>query len=1070
VPAGLGRVLLDRGYAAAGAELLSDAADLPPSFSHATNFREALSDLYRRRGELFRDAGDAHLRLDDPQRALELYDRGAALPLLDPDAMLNRRVAALMRLGRPAAAAAAVLTSIDERGGQIRTQHVDLLQTIAGAGGAGPAIIEALQARAETASPDVARATSHTRIRAIAALLPPDDARAFLREQIVAEGGDADLIADLYRRIDAADTGALVREAVLLTDADPIHVDRYVDAMLVSRPSIGTLLAHTEPPPDAPSSTAAAALVRARLLTLEGRFADALSTLRAPTLSGDASCAAALARVRALRSLAEHDAARAELDAIDHAACPEAAVGAAELLDQIDRAADALALLEEAERDPTLPAWHRARIALTAARILVSERRYPEAERRYTQVLALDPTNEHAHAGLIALFSQGGPLANEARLMAVVRALRDTAPDSRTFRLLRARDAVARGRADLAERELLDLVERHPEDPAIVALLVRVWVDQDRPADAEAWLRERLTRMPGARTDRIELARLLVEGDRAREAATLLEEWLTLSPADEAASQTLEAIYRGPLDDPEYATQLARQRLQRAPVTVDTLGETALVQVQELQQGSAVATVGRMLDLSIATGRPIGQWGNRIAAEIAGQLNAEAINPDQARAILGDLALRTTDFSEAAHIARVQLVGQSDVPVTEMIAAAELVASRFPPARDRAYDALLAAIRTGRVLEPPRSTPAVVDAPGAIRRPLNAPTGNEREERALLAQRLALGLAVVDHLRTDREAPLRASTSALALDIARRVVQLSDDPAASEFLGGAIDDLLTRPDRDDVLSNWVRMNPEAVEDAVQGPITANQKADALDTLSSMLHNAGDDARADRLGRLALELNPDHPTANNNLGYRFLERDEHIAEATAMIERAYRLTPDAPNVIDSMAWAMYKNGIIHDEFDAAGTFIRPGAITLLTRALKIIEAQNRTADVLIMRPVLLDHLGDAQWAGGDRAAAEKTWYESIRFVDSALTPEFRERMGMMITDIAFVELEKTRAGLRAKIAAIDAGTDPPIARIHGPVNSPAPPGTPEDLDRIPDDRPLGDPPPVEADDEELPGQP
>jgi hypothetical protein len=265
------------------------------------------------------------------------------------------------------------------------------------------------------------------------------------------------------------------------------------------------------------------------------------------------------------------------------------------------------------------------------------------------------------------------------------------------------------------------------------------------------------------------------------------------------------------------------------------------------------------------------------------------------------------------------------------------------------------------------------------------------------------------------------------------------------------------------------MNPEAVEDAVQGPITANQKADALDTIASVLHNAGDDARADRLGRLALEFNPDHPTANNNLGYRFLERDEHIAEATAMIERAYLLTPDAPNVIDSMAWAMYKNGIVHDEFDAAGTFIRPGAITLLTRALKIIEAQNSTTDVLVMRPVLLDHLGDAQWAGGDRAGAEASWRESLRFVESALTPEFRLRMSF-IPDDAFVELEKSRAGLRAKIAAIDAGTDPPISRIHAPVNSPAPPDTPEDLDRIPANPPLGDPPPIEADDEELPGLP
>ena len=1061
VPAGLGRVLVDRGYAAAGAEMLQRAADLPTSFGQATNFREALSDLYRRRGELYRDAGDAQMRLDQPAEALALYDLGSQLPLLDPDSMLGHRVAALLRMGRPAAAAAIVLVSIEERDGQIRPLHVELLGDIAAVSETGPAIIESLRDQEARVTPEVARATHQTRIRAIAALLPPAEARAFLRREIVAQGADAALIADLYGRLDATDPAAPVREAILLTDLDPASVDRYVEALVTARSSLADLLEQSAAVTDQghPTFVESRALVHARLLMLVGQYQEALSTLQSVGSTDDLLCAAQLERIRAMRAVARYADARAALDTVDIATCPSAIVGKAELLAEFDRPADALEMLDRAEENPDLSDPERARIALLAARILTSERRYPEAERRYRQVLVLDPTNEAGYAGLLTLFAQGGAMADERKLMTVVRDLRDTAPESRTFRMLRARDLLARNRTDLAEREFLEILDRYPDDSASVNLLVRIWTEQDRLDHAEAWLRERLERMPGSRADRIELARVLVDSQRAREAAALLEAWLALSPADQPVSMTLESVYRDALDDPAYATQLARQRLELAPVTIDTLGEIAVLQLATLRADQAQASVSRMLDLAVSTGRTAGPWSNRIASEVGDQLKGQAIDPAIARAILDDLALRVPDLSEGVHLARVQLLGLSEVPVQSMIDAADLAGQRYPQARDRAFDILLEAIRSGQVLRSPEVVVHQVDVTGGVRRPLDAPEGDEREQFEAARDRMTMAFTVIDHLREARPGPMRTSTSALALDIAMRIVQ-AGGVTGEPYLAASVDDMLNRPDRDDVIAAWVRLNPDFVEGSVQNAVTRAQRADACDWFSSVLHNAGDDQRADTVAWLALEFEPDHPTANNNLGYRFLERDENIDEAVALIERAYLQSPDAPNVIDSMAWAMYKIGVVHDEFAGDGAFIRPGAVSLLKKAVKLVEDRNNTVDMFFMRPVLLEHLGDAQWAAGDEAAATANWREALRFVDSMLVPKRRQQFSVT-PDAAFHELERAGTRLRAKTAAIDAGDPPPIALIHRPINS-APPATheaaPDPADAGPDDPPLGDEPP------------
>jgi len=1070
VPAGLGRVLMDRGYIAAGVEMLTRAADLPSSFSESTNFREELSDLYRRRGEVFRDAGDGLMRLGEVQEALALYERASMLPLLDPDALLGRRVAALMVLGRPSQASLAVIDSISRRGGLIRDGHVVLLRAIAESSDTGPAIVEALREDEALATPEAARASRPLRIQAIASVLPPDQGRAYLREQVVDAGGNAGLLADLYALALADGDEAVIQESILLTSLDPFGVDRFVNGMLPLASNIPQTLSVIETASLPPGATEPArSLVRARVLTILGRFSEALAALESPSGTDDERRAVTLARIRVLAAMGRFDEARAELLAFDPGERAASIVGKAALLANQDKAAEALALLESVARSPGARDWERADAHLTAASILTGEGRYADAAEELRTVLALDPTNENAHAGLIAMYMPNGPLASEAKLVEALRSLRDNAPDSKTFRMLRARDSIARGRPDLAERDLIALATDYPDDPTIIELLITTWVEQDRAPEAEAWLRERLTRMPGNRTDTVELAKVLVRTDRAREGADLLAEWLARSPADAGVSRSLESIYRDELHDPEYASRLAAERIARTPVSVDTLGETAVLNLQDLRIGPAAEAVHAMVDLSVATGRPVGKWSELIAAPIAQLVNDQLISAAQAGQMLSDLAERAPDAPESVHLLRVQVLGRSNVPVADMISAAELASQKFPGLRDRAFYALMDQLRFARVLETPRMPTQVgmVNQQQPVRRPIDARQA-ERDELERVSSRNAMAFTVANHLRSTRPDPPAATVDAYAIDAAARSIRSGRDALLTEF-AQVIDEVLARPDRDEVFNLAARLTFEAANDGDAGNPNLERRAIVVSNLSDVFNTAGDDDRADVLSRLALTYDPRNVTANNNFGYRLLQRNLNLDEAIAMIEIAYRQEPDAPHIIDSMAWALYKIGVVHDELDAEGNATRLGAVSLLNRALRTMEQDNQMT-LIVNRPILLDHLGDAQWAAGDHQGAEASWREALRTGEAVLPLEERARLSSYFDESVFDEIEAAVLVMRSKIGAVEAGTEPPISPILRPVNAPSPARTIDDKDNpspspestAPPDpsAPAADPPPAE----------
>ncbi len=107
-------------------------------------------------------------------------------------------------------------------------------------------------------------------------------------------------------------------------------------------------------------------------------------------------------------------------------------------------------------------------------------------------------------------------------------------------------------------------------------------------------------------------------------------------------------------------------------------------------------------------------------------------------------------------------------------------------------------------------------------------------------------------------------------------------------------------------------------------------------------------------RVLIQLKPDYAQAYNALGYTLADRNERLAEAVSLIERALKLSPDSHYILDSMGWVQYRLG----RLDQAVDFLR--------------RAYSTQTD-----PEIAAHLGEVLWQQGRRDEARKTWDDALR---------------------------------------------------------------------------------------------
>jgi tetratricopeptide (TPR) repeat protein len=122
-----------------------------------------------------------------------------------------------------------------------------------------------------------------------------------------------------------------------------------------------------------------------------------------------------------------------------------------------------------------------------------------------------------------------------------------------------------------------------------------------------------------------------------------------------------------------------------------------------------------------------------------------------------------------------------------------------------------------------------------------------------------------------------------------------------------------------------------------------------------------DAEADL--KVALKVNPDEPELLNFLGYSWIDRGEHLAEALTMIQKAVAARPQSGAMLDSLGWAYYRLGDYKT------------AIEKLEAAIELEPGD----------PDINGHLGDAYWRAGRQIEARFQWTRVL-----SLDPDDKQR--------------------------------------------------------------------------------
>ena len=144
----------------------------------------------------------------------------------------------------------------------------------------------------------------------------------------------------------------------------------------------------------------------------------------------------------------------------------------------------------------------------------------------------------------------------------------------------------------------------------------------------------------------------------------------------------------------------------------------------------------------------------------------------------------------------------------------------------------------------------------------------------------------------------------------------------------------------DILRKALDVQPDQPE-LLYDVALAAEKIDRIDIVETNL-------------RRLIVLKPDHAQAYNALGYTLADRTDRLTEARDYIEKALKLSPEDPFILDSMGWVEYRLGHV-----AQG-------LQYLERAF-----QQRPD------PEIAAHLGEVMWAKGDQPGAEKVWRDALR---------------------------------------------------------------------------------------------
>jgi len=143
----------------------------------------------------------------------------------------------------------------------------------------------------------------------------------------------------------------------------------------------------------------------------------------------------------------------------------------------------------------------------------------------------------------------------------------------------------------------------------------------------------------------------------------------------------------------------------------------------------------------------------------------------------------------------------------------------------------------------------------------------------------------------------------------------------------------------EMLTKAVAKYPESFE-LLYDRAMAAERIDRLDVLESDL-------------RRVIRMKPDYAHAYNALGYTLADKTQRYTEAKDLIEKAYKLAPDDPFILDSLGWVYFRMGQMQE-------------------AIKHLQtAYGQRPD-----PEIAAHYGEVLWTAGNRDEARKVWNAAL----------------------------------------------------------------------------------------------
>lgn len=146
------------------------------------------------------------------------------------------------------------------------------------------------------------------------------------------------------------------------------------------------------------------------------------------------------------------------------------------------------------------------------------------------------------------------------------------------------------------------------------------------------------------------------------------------------------------------------------------------------------------------------------------------------------------------------------------------------------------------------------------------------------------------------------------------------------------------PEALNVLDAGIKRHPNNT-DLLYDYAMAAEKLNRLDAMEKAL-------------RKIMTLAPNNQHAYNALGYSLAERNIRLDEAHTLIEKALKLAPEDPFIMDSMGWVQFRLGKLKE------------AEALLRRAYEL----RSDAEIAV-------HLGEVLWVKGQKEDAEKFWRDA-----------------------------------------------------------------------------------------------